>query len=370
MLSRSDVPPLHLAGLALTIAQLAMTTPTLGAQSASDSVAHRRIQPLPALGSAPETGLQFGATVLAVWEPAAITHTRPSSIIASALRTTKQQTRLRIEADRWTRGNARRIAGTLQWQEFPLPYYGIGDAAPESAEEIFTPRGTEATVTVQQRIAPAWYVTGGVRHLEQTIRTDSTGALRTAGLIGTTGSTITEWSAGVQNDTRNNLFAATDGHWLQLSYARSIDGVWSDHGYGTLKVDARAYRRVLKEHVLASQFQLTSVGGRVPFDQMALVGNSDILRGYARGRYRDRAVAAAQVEMRSPVRHRLGAVLFGGAGAAAPSIGSLTSHRLLATYGGGARFEIDRRQRTGIRVDYGRGSDGASGLYIGFNSAF
>ena len=35
-------------------------------QAASDSVGRRRLQPLPALGSAPETGLQFGATMLAV----------------------------------------------------------------------------------------------------------------------------------------------------------------------------------------------------------------------------------------------------------------------------------------------------------------
>ncbi len=40
------------------------------------------------------------------------------------------------------------------------------------------------------------------------------------------------------------------------------------------------------------------------------------------------------------------------------------------TLGAGLRFQIDQRQRTGVRADYGRGRDGASGLYIGFNQAF
>ncbi len=338
--------------------------------TATDSIGRRRIQPLPALASAPETGLQYGATVFAVWEPAAILKTRPSSLTASALRTAKAQTRIRLDGERWTRGNAQRITGSLQWQEFPLPYFGIGDEAPKAAEETFTPKGTEAIVTLQQRIARSWYLSAGARHVEQRITTDSAGALGTQPIAGNTGGTITEWSAGVLTDTRDNLFSPHSGDWIQLTYGRSATGAWSDYTYGTLKLDARSYRTVASEHVIAAQLQLTSVDGTAPFDQLALAGNSDILRGYARGRYRDRTMAAVQGEYRTPIRHRLGAVAFLGAGSVSPTIGSITSHKILPTYGAGLRVEIDHRQRTGIRADYGRGRDGASGLYIGFNNAF
>lgn len=68
---------------------------------------------------------------------------------------------------------------------------------------------------------------------------------------------------------------------------------------------------------------------------------------------------------------RLGAVAFAGAGVVAPSAGDLLSERvLLPSYGIGGRFQLDARQRSAVRVDYGRGRDGASGLYIGFNQAF
>ena len=359
---------IELASTALPAhAQRAATASSTGP---ADSVGRRRIQPLPALASAPETGLQFGATVLAVWQPAQHLATRPSSLLASVLRTTNQQTRIRAEGEHWSGGNARRVSGSLQWQQFPLPYFGVGDRTLASAEEVFIPKGTEGAVALQQRIVGAWYATGGVRHLDQHITPDSVGVLRTGSVLGSEGGTITEWSTGVMTDTRDNLFAPRTGRWVQLGYARSIRGAWSDYAFGTLRLDARTYHAIATQHVIATQLQIVGIDGAAPFDQLALVGNSDMLRGYARGRYRDRWLAAAQGEYRSPVRHRVGGVLFAGAGLSAPALDALSGRRLLPSYGAGLRFQIDQRQRTGVRADYGRGRDGASGLYIGFNQAF
>ncbi len=343
---------------------------TARAQTRADSISRRRVQPLPAIASAPETGLQYGATVLAVWEPAAILETRPSSLTASALRTAKQQTRVKLDAEHWSRGNERRVAGSLQWQKFPLPYFGIGSTSAVAEKDRFTPRGFEATVSVQQRVRASWYATGSVRHVDQQITFDSGGTTDPQLLIGGTGGTITELSVGAVTDTRDNLFAPRRGRWVQLSYARSASGVWSDFSFGTLRIDARGYRSIAREHVLAAQLQVTSVDGAPPFDQMALIGSSDIMRGYARGRYRDRSTIALQGEYRTPIRHHLGVVLFGGAGTLAPRLESLFSHGWIPSYGSGLRFELDRRQHTAIRADYGRGRDGASGVYIGFNTAF
>lgn len=360
--------PLFRAALLALLALVAAAS--MFAQTVPDSVGRRRIQPLPALGSAPETGLQFGATVLAVWEPAAVLKTRPASLLASVLRTTKAQTRVRIEGERWSTGNARRIAGSLQWQQFPLPFFGVGDRTPDSAEEIYTPTGTEAVLSAQQRIAGPWYVTAGVRHLDQKITADTVGVLRLGQITGSRGGVSTELSAGLQRDTRDNLFAPHAGQWVQLTYSRADDGLWSDFSYRTVKLDARSYHTVGLAHVIALQLQVTGVDGEAPFDALALVGNGDIMRGYKRGRYRDRWLSAAQAEYRSPSWHRLGGVVFGGAGVSSSTLGDMSGRRVLPTYGAGLRVQIDARQRTGVRADYGRGLGGASGLYIGFNQAF
>ena len=357
-----------LLAVALTTARVGFAQSTPGVRA--DSVARRRIQPLPALGSAPETGLQFGATVLAVWEPAPRLRTRPASLLASVLRTTRAQTRARIEGEHWSTGNARRLAGSLQWQQFPLPFFGIGDRTPDSAEEIYTPTGTEAVLTAQQRISGPWYASVGARYLDQRITADSIGVLRQGLITGSRGGVTAEVSAGLQRDTRDNLFAPHAGQWVQLTYSRSDDGLWSDFSYRTVKLDARSYHTLGQSHVIALQLQATGVDGDAPFDALALVGNGDIMRGYKRGRYRDAWMTAAQAEYRSPVWHRLGGVAFAGAGVSSPTLGEWSGRRLLPTYGAGVRVQIDARQRTGVRVDYGRGLNGASGLYIGFNQAF
>ena len=365
------MPRRSLCSVLLAVAVLpASIAAAVGAQSVDSTTPHRRIQPLPALGSAPETGFQFGATALAVYEPALVSRTRPTSLLASALRSTKQQTRVSIEGEHWTIGNARKVAASAAWQEFPLPFYGIGDRTPESAKETFTPKGTELNASLQQRVREGWYATGSVRYLDQSIVADTIGVLRQRTLLGSTGGRMTEWSAGLQADTRDNLFAPRSGHWVQVSHARAIDGVLSDFQYGRTRLDARAYRAVRGEHVVATQVQVIGIDGAAPFDQLALIGNSDIMRGYAKGRYRDRWMTAAQGEYRTPIRYRVGAVAFAGAGFSAPSLGDLGQAQLLPTYGAGLRVQIDPRQRTSVRADYGRGRDGASGLYIGFNQAF
>ena len=358
-----------LIAVALLTASLVFAQRVPGAP-ATDSVGRHRIQPLPALASAPETGLQFGATVLAVWEPAARLDTRPTSLLASVLRTTKAQTRARVEGEYWSHGNAQRLAGSLQWQRFPLPFFGVGERTADLSEEIYTPTGTEAVFAAQRRIRGPWYATVGARYLDQRIATDSTGVLRFGQVTGSHGGVTTELSAGVQRDTRDNLFSPHTGQWLQLTYSYSDDRLWSDFRYRTVKLDARSYHTLGQSHVIALQLQATGVNGDAPFDALALIGGSDIMRGYKRGRYRDAWMTAAQAEYRSPMWHRLGGVGFAGGGVSSPSFASLSGRRLLPTYGAGVRVQIDARQRTGVRADYGRGLGGASGLYIGFNQAY
>lgn len=377
-MSASNRPSLHAASIhwaratGFAMAVLCVGAPTSSAaQTLPDStVGRRRIQPLPALGSAPETGLQFGATVLAVVERPAQDHARPASLIATALRSTKAQTRFSIEGEHWTRQNRRRLNALLAWQKFPLPFYGIGDATREDNKEIFTPKGIEALVGVQQRVRGSWYATGGVRLLDQTITTDTIGVLRQGSLTGSRGGRLVELSVGALLDSRDNLFAPRRGTFAQVSYTHNDDDLGSPFQYDRVRLDARHYRTLVGTHVVATQLLLLGVSGNAPFDQLALVGGGDIMRGYARGRYRDQRLAAAQVEYRTPLVHRIGLVAFAGAGTVASAWTALTDARLLPTYGGGARVQLDPQQRTAVRVDFGVGRESSTGLYIGFNQAY
>lgn len=352
----------------------ALLPSSLAAQTpAADSArGRRRIQPFPAVGSAPETGLQLGVTVLSVFEEPTRRQARPASLIATAVRSTKGQTRLSVEGEHWSANNDRRLQGLLAWQKFPLPFFGLGPDTPESAKELYTPTGIEVSGSVQQRLRGAWYAVGTARLVSQTITADSVGgamALNTR-LTGRTGGRVTEVGAGLLRDSRDVVFNPTRGMFAQLSYAISANAIGSEFTYRRLRADARKYLPLGGGHVLATQLQLIGTTGDAPFDQIALVGAGDIMRGYTRGRYRDDWFTAAQAEYRTPIRRRLGAVAFLGAGTVGPTATDLLRKSLLPTYGVGARVQIDARQRTAVRVDYGRGRNATSGLYIGFNQAF
>lgn len=363
-----------LARLALLVSPLAspLAAQSTSAPAAADStVGRRRLVPLPAIASAPETGLQLGVTMLAVFEPAPSRHARPATVVPTVLRSAKGQTRVSVDGDYWTRNNARRLQALLAWQRFPLPFYGIGDRTPATAKETYTPQGVEATITGQQRIRGAWYGLGSYRVVSQTITSDpAAGILRTNTLTGSTGGTTAEGTVGLLRDSRDAVFNPHRGMILQASMTAAHRALGSQFAYQRTRLEYRQYVPLPQQFTLAVHLlAIRTAGDRVPFDQLAMVGASDIMRGYERGRYRRTALAAQQLELRTPIRHRLGAVAFGGVGRL-DSDSASASARLLPTYGAGLRVELDPRQRTAVRIDYGRGRDGASGLYIGFNQAF
>jgi hypothetical protein len=93
------------------------------------------------------------------------------------------------------------------------------------------------------------------------------------------------------------------------------------------------------------------------------------MRGYPRGRYRDRHAVTAQAEVRSAHWRRIGAVAFAGAGTVAPAFSKLGTQTWYPSVGAGLRYVLMPKQRTTARVDlaFGRGSFGVS---VGIGEAF
>jgi outer membrane translocation and assembly module TamA len=107
----------------------------------------------------------------------------------------------------------------------------------------------------------------------------------------------------------------------------------------------------------------------VPFIEMAKVGNDDILRGYARNRFRDLNFVATQAELRFPLWRRFGGVVFTGVGDVFQTPKDLRLDLLKYTYGTGLRFAINSKERLNVRFDYGWGR-GEQSFYITLTEAF
>jgi len=323
---------------------------------------------LPVVGSSPETGFVGGVTALRV-STASDTSTRPTTDQVYAAYTAKQQFRAFVSTDRWSRDNAWGLNAQLEYQRFPQPFFGVGIDAPESAEEWYEARSTLASVTLRRKVARALFAQAAYRFSDTKIRDADEGSVVARNAIpGATGGIVSQVGAGGAWDSRDNLFAPASGTFVQGTAAYSADALGADYAFGRYIADARHYRRVGRG-VLAGQAYLEATSGGAPFDQLSLVGSATILRGYVRGRYRDRELAAAQLEYRLPVVGRFGVAAFAGVGTVAPTLGTLASSDVLPTFGGGARYLLLPKQRTTIRADYGMGKS-SSGLYIAFNEAF
>ena len=324
---------------------------------------------LPVLGSAPETGFQGGITALRVTSPASDSVTRASTDQAYVAYTAKHQLRAFLSSDRWTKGNQWGFNAQVEFQKYPQPFFGIGVDAPESAEEWYEARSISATASVRRRFARAIYGQAGLRFSNTDIRdVEENGVIERGELLGTKGGVISQLTSGVAWDTRDNLFAPQHGSLAQMTAAYSDDALGADYRFGRYTLDARRYI-TLGRGVLAGQAYAEATSGDAPFDQLSLVGSNTVMRGYTRGRYRDRDLVAAQIEYRMPVIGRVGVAAFAGGGTVAPKFGNLASSKLLPSLGGGLRYLLLPKQRTTIRVDYGVGK-GSSGLYIAFNEAF
>ncbi|MHB8837803.1 MAG: BamA/TamA family outer membrane protein [Gemmatimonadaceae bacterium] len=335
------------------------------ASSAQEAKTSRLV--LPAVGSAPETGLQLGVVVMKVDRPA--TARRPTVNQAYVLVTAKHQYQFSVEHDAWSAGDAWRRYLKVDLMDFPLPYFGVGADAPDAAEEWFTARTVQALAKVQRRISGAWYGMAVARALHTDIRDAEPGSVVAGGALrGFDGGTLVQPGVGVSYDTRDDVIGTETGRFLEATIAVATTALGSDFTTQRTLVDGRLYRRV-GPGVVATQAYVELHAGSPPFDQMSLVGNKNVLRGYTKGRYRDRALAAAQVEWRAPIRGRWRYAIFGGVGTIGDSpsdLGAVT----LPTYGVGIRFCPFKTERSSLRLDVARGRSGSSGLYIAIDEAF
>src|SRR5690606_37990249 len=106
----------------------------------------------------------------------------------------------------------------------------------------------------------------------------------------------------------------------------------------------------------AQLFGLLSYG-QPPFNMLAQVGGTRMLRGYHRGRFRTNNVLAAQLEYRFPIVWRFSGAAFAATGEAFDRVGELDDEALLWSIGGGVRFRVVQNDRINVRADVGWSPD-------------
>lgn len=168
-------------------------------------------------------------------------------------------------------------------------------------------------------------------------------------------------------DSRDVTTAPARGVYLKGEQRFFPAFLGNRYAFSRTDLTADWYKAVWKGGVVALDFHSQFNYGRVPWTMMASLGGSSRMRGYYEGRYRDRNLVEAQVELRQKVWRRNGIAVWAGAGNVFRNFDTFDWGHTLPNFGVGYRWEF--KKRVNIRLDLGFGRNG-SGFVFNINEAF
>lgn len=169
-------------------------------------------------------------------------------------------------------------------------------------------------------------------------------------------------------DSRDVLTYPHQGLYINLTQCFRPRFMGNDYAFSTTELQVDAYQKIWKGAILAEDFRTMLNFGNPSWGMMALLGNSNSMRGYYEGRYRDKHKMEAQVELRQHIWKRNSLTAWIGAGTIFSKFSNIRSRHILPNYGLGYRWEF--KKNVNVRLDYGFGKAGQSGFLFSINEAF
>jgi len=262
------------------------------------------------------------------------------------------------------RGDRMRIDGMLAYGELHYRFYGIGDAAGEGGSSV--PIVQKAALLAPELLFNAGARTFlGLRYRGLRVETAPEAA---SALIDSITITSSGFGPRATLDTRDNEMSPSSGVLVDVRANFADEAFGSDFNYETWELSGNYYRRA-GPGVMALRAYACHASERTPLFDLCLFGANNDLRGYEVGRYRDRAMFAAQGEYRFPLGGRWGGVLFGGWGKVAPSFGEMDEQLDLPSIGAGLRWLAAEKAKVNLSIDVARARDSTS-LYVYVKESF
>ncbi|MCZ6765567.1 MAG: BamA/TamA family outer membrane protein [bacterium] len=163
-------------------------------------------------------------------------------------------------------------------------------------------------------------------------------------------------------DRRNRKFRPSSGFWLLAGGGAVYEPSHTDFGFTTLIVDFRWFHDLFYERILvlrlAGRFTDPLPAREIPFYKLAELGTTETIRGYTRGRFRDRDAIWTTVEYRYPIWRVLDGVFFTDFGYVSQDVFSKVFRidDVIWSAGGGVRLWDMEGVR--LRAELGYGEDG------------
>jgi len=260
--------------------------------------------------------------------------------------------------------------GEFRFRNFPDRYYGVGNTTSGDQMERYEYNLLSFKFLALKKIMPQMFAGLDIQVVQEYgLQREPDGELDQGNITGYDGG-LGIGAGGVFTwDARDNVVNASRGFLLEVATYIDHPFLGSDFKFNNYNITYNRYFKVAERQVFATNLVGNFNTGDVPFLDMARVGGEEILRGYARNRYRDKNFIGGQVEYRFPLVWRFGGVAFAGLGDVFDRPSEVTMSTLKYSFGGGLRFLVSKREGINVRFDYGFGRD-SQAFYISLTEAF
>ena len=253
---------------------------------------------------------------------------------------------------------------------YPDNFWGKGNETEYSAKEPYSLKQFFINPQVLYRVYKKFYAGMNYEYqMTSDVRYVSNGVFDQQNISGKDGGNTSGLGALVTWDTRNNAFSPSRGFFSEINFTSFTEILGSDFSFSSFSVDMRKYLRLRVSTVLALQGQGKLSKGDVPFRNLAMLGGSEMMRGYYKGRYADEDMIAFQAEVRQFLFWRIGVTGFVSTAQVSPEVSRFGIDRFHFAGGAGLRFLLNEKEKLNLRIDYGYSEDGGA-VYVIFKEAF
>lgn len=253
---------------------------------------------------------------------------------------------------------------------YPDKTWGIGNHSQEIDEESYDYKQFFVNPQMMHRIAGNLYIGASYEFQRiQDFKYKTGGVIERQNISGKNGGVTSGFGLLLTWDTRNNAYSPNHGFFSELNFTSFDNEIGSDFSFTSLSLDVRKFIPWRINSVLALQGVFKLCQGDIPIRNLSMLGGTEMMRGYYKGRFTDKGLATLQAEWRQYLFWRLGVVGFASVGEVAPDISGFSLPGLHYAYGCGLRILVKEREKVNLRIDYGWGK-GSSGLYVMIKEAF
>ncbi len=280
---------------------------------------------------------------------------RPNSLTALAYYTLNNQYSVDIEPDLYFKNGEYNTKFIFKYSKVPSLFFGTGEQLPKDAEgEDYETNNAIVHANFIKKIISGFRVGVSLDWQNYDVTEKQPGGLLDQPqYIGIDGGTISGLGLILDQDNRDLTFWPTKGGYHQFIAMKYSDTIGSDFDFTQYTLDLRHFIPIGKSNVLALQGFALFSQGEVPFNRLAQLGGSWIMRGIYEGRYRNNHQIALQAEYRFPIKDRWLVTVFASTGDVVQSSSDFSFSDLKYTFGGGFRYALDPKNKLNIRMDIG-----------------